>query len=100
MSMLQTSQGSLARGLGWFSVGLGVAQVAAPKAVSRLVGVRPTTASRELMRAVGMRELVAAAGLLGGKKPSPFLWARVAGDAMDLALLGNALASDRQKSRT
>ena len=100
MSMLQTSQGGLARGLGWFSVGLGVAQVAAPKAVSRLIGVRPTAASRELMRAVGVRELVAAAGLLAGKKPSPFLWARVAGDAMDLALLGNALASDSEKSRT
>ena len=99
MSM-QTSQGALARGLGWFSIGLGVAQVAVPKAVSRLVGIRPTAASREVMRAIGMRELVAGAGLLAGKKPAPFLWARVAGDAMDLALLGNALASDSEKART
>ena len=100
MSVQQTSQGSLARGLGWFSIGLGMAQVAAPKAVSRLIGVRPTGASREVMRAVGMRELVAGAGLLAGKKPAPFLWARVAGDAMDLALLGNALASDTERART
>ena len=100
MSMQQTSQGALARGLGWFSIGLGVAQVAAPKAVSRLIGVRPTRASREVMRAIGMRELVAGAGLLADNKAAPFLWARVAGDAMDLALLGNALASDSDKTRT
>ena len=99
MSVQQTSQGALARGLGWFSVGLGVAQVAAPKAVSRLIGVRPTNGSREVMRAIGVRELVAGAGLLAGRKPAPFLWARVAGDAMDLALLGNALASDSEKTR-
>ncbi len=100
MSVQQTSQGGLARGLGWFSVGLGVAQVAAPKAVSRLVGVEPTRASREIMRAIGVRELFAGAGLLVGRKPSPFLWARVAGDAMDLALLGTALAADGGKART
>ena len=100
MSMKQTSQGALARGLGWFSVGLGVAQVAAPTAVSHLIGVKPTGGSRQVMRAVGMRELVAGAGLLAGRKPTPFLWARVAGDAMDLALLGNALSADGQKTRT
>lgn len=100
MSMKQTSQGALARGLGWFSVGLGVAQVAGPKAVSRLIGVKPTGGSRQVMRAVGMRELVAGAGLLAGRKPTPFLWARVAGDAMDLALLGIALSADGQKTRT
>ena len=100
MSVQQTSQGTLARGLGWFSVGLGVAQVAAPKAVTRLIGVRPTGASREVMLAIGVRELVAGAGLLAGNKPVPFLWARVAGDALDLALLGNALVSDGERTRT
>ena len=99
MSVQQTNQGALARGLGWFSVGLGVAQVAAPRAVSRLIGVKPTGGSREVMRAIGVRELVAGAGLLAGQKPAPYLWARVAGDAMDLALLGNALASDSEKTR-
>ena len=92
-------QTTLARGLGWFSIGLGAAQVAAPSVVSRLVGIRPTSRTREVMRAVGIRELVAGAGLLSDRKPA-FLWARVAGDAMDLALLGNALASDAEKVRT
>ena len=100
MSMQQTSQGRLARGLGWFSVGLGVAQVAAPKAVCRLIGVGPTGGTREVMRAIGVRELVAGAGLLASRRRSPFLWARVAGDAMDIALLAKALASDGEKART
>ena len=93
-------QATLARGLGWFSIGLGVAQVAAPRAVNRLVGVRPTARNRDVMRTIGVRELVAGAGLVAERKPAAFLWARVAGDAMDLALLGNALASDGDRRRT
>lgn len=90
----------LPRALGWFSLLLGVLQLARPDAVSRLIGVRPTSGNRRLLRAVGVRELVAAFGLLGRPgKPSAFLWARVAGDAMDLALLGNALAADSDRSR-
>ncbi|HYX44057.1 MAG TPA: hypothetical protein VE760_03370 [Acidimicrobiales bacterium] len=90
----------LPRALGWFSLFLGVFQLAGPDALSRLIGVRPTPANRTLLRAVGARELVAAFGLLGRPgKPSPFLWARAAGDAMDLALLGNALAAESDTSR-
>ena len=32
----------LATGLGWFSIGLGAAQLVAPAWVCRLIGVRPT----------------------------------------------------------
>ncbi len=99
MSTQRTSQGGLARSLGWFSIGLGIAQVAAPGAVARLIGVSPTRGSRQLMRAVGVRELIAGAGLLALGKPPAFLWVRVAGDTMDLALLGNALVSDADRGR-
>jgi uncharacterized membrane protein len=85
--------------LGWFSVGLGTAQVLAPGAVSRIAGVEPTPATRRLMRFVGVRELGAAAGIFGAQA-APFLWARVAGDAMDIALTANALRSDRHARRT
>jgi uncharacterized membrane protein len=97
---MANEQTTLARGLGWFSIGLGVAQVAAPTVVGRLVGVRPTSRSRDVMRAIGVRELVAGAGLIAERKPPAFLWARVAGDAMDLALLGNVLGSDGDRRRT
>ena len=90
----------LPRALGWFSLALGVFQLAGPDTLSRLIGVRPTPDNRTLLRAVGVRELVAAFGLLARPaRPAPFLWARAAGDAMDLALLGRALAAGSDRYR-
>jgi uncharacterized membrane protein len=77
----------LAKALGWVSIGIGVAQLLAPRAISRAIGVadRPM-----LMRAIAMREIAAGVGILGQRRPTPWLWSRVAGDAMDLTLLGIA----------
>lgn len=91
---------SLARGLGWFSVGLGVVQLVVPDALNRLIGVQPTQANRDLQRMIGVREVLAGIAILLRSEPSGFLWARVAGDAMDLAALGNALASETDRART
>jgi uncharacterized membrane protein len=85
----------LAGGLGWFSIGLGLAQVAAPGAAARLIGVPGDDKARSLMRGLGLRELAAGLGILSRPRPAGWLWARVAGDAMDLALLGAALGSNR-----
>jgi uncharacterized membrane protein len=74
--------------LGWLSVGLGLAALAAPHAVGRAIGMREHSS---LLRAVGVRELVSGAGLLTQKDRTPWLWSRVAGDAMDLALLATGL---------
>jgi uncharacterized membrane protein len=57
--------------------------------VAELVGVDDAPTSRPVIQAVGVRELLAAALLLVGPRRS--VWFRVAGDAADLALLGNAL---------
>ncbi|HWG56046.1 MAG TPA: SRPBCC family protein [Gaiellaceae bacterium] len=78
---------ALARGLGVFSVALGTAQVAAPKTVARLVGIDPGGRAPTLMRLIGVRELAAGAGILARPRPAGWLWARVAGDALDLVLL-------------
>jgi uncharacterized membrane protein len=40
-----------------------------------------------------MREVASGVGILMGRRPTGWLWSRVAGDAMDLALLGAALAT-------
>lgn len=45
----------LARGLGWFSVGLGLAEIAAPRGLARMIGVRDGTRTRTTMRALGAR---------------------------------------------
>lgn len=81
----------LARALGWVSLGLGVAQVSAPGAVRRLSGASDSRASRILVPLVGVRELTQAAGLLSGRAPAGWTWSRVAGDAVDLAVLGRVL---------
>lgn len=81
----------LARGLGWFSIGLGVPQVLAPGRMIRLVGVDDSRQNRAVMRAVGVRELASAPGILDRPRPAGFLFARVAGDALDLVVLGAAL---------
>jgi uncharacterized membrane protein len=89
----------LARGLGWFSLALGVAQVSAPSAVNRLIGVRDTPLARTLQYTVGVRELAVGAGILTRRRPVFWLWSRVAGDAMDLALLSTALRAKRVKRK-
>ena len=77
----------VARGLGWFSIGLGLAEVIAPGRLDRALGLGGHTG---LVRSYGVRELAAGAGLLMQPNPTPWLWSRVAGDVLDLASLGRA----------
>jgi L-ascorbate metabolism protein UlaG (beta-lactamase superfamily) len=86
----------LARALGWFGVGLGLAEVVAPRRLGKLIGAP----GREwLLRVMGLREIAAGVGLLTARpdaKPlSKWMWARVGGDAIDLALLGATFNANR-----
>lgn len=89
----------LARGLGWFSLGLGLAQIAAPRAVARLLGVRESPRHRKVIRAIGAREVAAGLGILSRSRPAAWLWMRVTYDVMDLALLGSTLRAKRTEQR-
>ena len=92
---------SLANALGWFSIGLGLAQVVAPDGVARMIGAQPTDGTARLMRAFGLREISSGIGILSGKRTDQWVRARVAGDALDLAMLGKTLMagnSDRGKT--
>lgn len=80
----------LGRGLGWFSIGLGAAEIAAPGAVARFIGVKDDETSRKTLVALGVREIANGAALLTQPQSSSWAWTRVGGDLMDLALLGNA----------
>lgn len=91
----------LATFLGLFSVGLGLAQLTAPDAMTRLVGGRPTGRTRSTMRGLGMRELTNGMAILQQPRSAAWLWSRVAGDTMDLALLGRLYADERNaRNRT
>ncbi len=88
--------------LGYFSLGLGLAELLAPNLMSRLIGVKhPDETNRATMRVMGAREITAGIGILASQQPAKAVWARVAGDALDLALLGKTLAnSENDRGRT
>jgi hypothetical protein len=87
--ILRSGRGSLgnadrlARALGWFSIGLGVVQMVAPRSLTRALGMR---GQENLMRAMGAREV--ASGVLSLSVDRGLgLRARLAGDAVDIAVL-------------
>lgn len=84
----------LAIGLGWFSIALGAAELAAPRTLARLVGVRPTPQAEAILRGYGAREIAAGLAILAQPDRPQWLWARVAGDALDLGSLGAAMGDD------
>ncbi len=75
---------ALARGLGWFSIALGLAELVLPHTLSRSLGLGRRPA---LLAGYGVREVAAGVGLLLGADPAPWVQARIAGDALDLATL-------------
>jgi len=87
----------LATFLGLFSIGLGLAEVLSPRGTAAATGVRYP----QLLRAYGIREMLAGVGILSTKDPTYWLWSRVAGDTMDLATIAaayrDASAGDRQR---
>lgn len=80
-----------ARWLGAFSVGLGLVQLTAPSRLARALGLRDSARTRAVLAGLGMREVANGVGLLAKPSAPSFAWARVVGDAMDLALLGEVL---------
>ena len=82
----------MARALGWFSIGLGLAEVLAPRAMARIIGLGEDYP--RLMPLMGVREIATGCGILASTNPAPWLWMRVVGDAVDLSLLGAAMTDD------
>jgi hypothetical protein len=87
--------------LGWASLGLAAGLLAAPSEVARLVGLADDERSHTVLRAVGLRELLAYVLIeRSGPADSRPLWVRAGGDAIDLALLGlgaRRKGADRRK---
>jgi uncharacterized membrane protein len=88
----------LARFLGWFSIGLGIAEIVAPRQLAEMIGVQNRPG---VFRLMGIREIGSGVAILSQEQPAGAVWSRVAGDMLDLALLGSQLDSDnpeRQKT--
>jgi uncharacterized membrane protein len=90
--LMNINEEQLARGLGWFSLGLGLAEVLAPGGIAKIAGVRGKHSG--FIRLMGLREIAHGIGIFAqGKRPAAAVWSRVVGDALDLAALGAAFAS-------
>lgn len=82
---------TLVKALGAASFVLGISELVAPRRVAAIAGVDDTDRARWVIRALGVRECGHGAALLGG--PDKLVWTRVAGDALDMALLVAGVAA-------
>ena len=90
----------LATGLGWFSIALGVAELAAPRQIARFIGTPPDSDMVSLVRAFGARELGNGLAILAEPNRPTWMWSRVGGDALDLAcLLASANSPGARRGR-
>jgi len=85
---------SMANGLGWFSIGLGLIEVVAPQMLARSLGMRR---NETMLRAYGLREIATGVGILSAKDPTPWVWGRVGGDALDLATLATGFNDSNER---
>ena len=83
----------LARALGWFSLGLGLAELIAPRSITRALGMEGKEA---LVRTYGVREIASGILSLSVDKEAG-LWSRVAGDGLDVGTLSAGLREDNPK---
>lgn len=88
------STSSLARALGWFSIGLGAVELLAPRYVASALGMQ---GRERLLQAYGVREVAAGMAILTARDQTPWVLGRVAGDALDLATLAPALHESNPK---
>ena len=83
-----------AKFLGWFSVGLGATELIFGRRMNRALGLGQSPA---LVRAFGAREVAAGAMVLMYPDMAAPIWLRVAGDALDLAVLARALTTPNRR---
>jgi hypothetical protein len=85
----------MARNLGWFSIGLGIVEIAAPGRIARTLGLE---GKETLLRAYGAREIGAGVGALSDT-PAPAMWSRAIGDFLDLGTLAVGVRSTNEEQR-
>lgn len=84
---------SAAKGLGWFSIALGLTELFGAKQLTKALGMK---GQEGLVRAFGARELVAGVLCLS-VDDKVGVWSRVGGDALDIATLVAAYKDDNPK---
>ena len=86
---------TIANGLGWFSIALGATELAFARSLGSALGIeRPG-----LIRLFGAREIASGFGVLLGNRKGPGIWARIVGDALDMAVLASAAVRHASRRR-
>ena len=85
----------IAFGLGQNAIGLGLWGLFAPKGVNRFLGLQNSPQTTQLL--FGAREMATGMALFSDPTRSSALWARVAGDAFDIAVLSKLNRADNPK---
>src|SRR5689334_17652726 len=88
-----TTADRFGRALGWFSIGLGLAEIVGARRITHALGME---GSETMIRACGVREIGEGIMCLSTEKQTG-LWSRVAGDAVDIAMLASAMKRDNPK---
>lgn len=83
----------LAKGLGWFSIGLGMTQLLAPRLLTRALGM---TGSEGLVRCLGAREIASGVLTLSTEKRAGVA-SRILGDGLNIVALVTALGPHNRK---
>lgn len=86
----------MARGLGWFSITLGLTELLMTRKTSQATGMRGSEAT---VRACGAREIATGVGMLMSRDPTPWLWTRAGGDVLDIATLAKSAANNPDRDR-
>lgn len=82
--------------LGWFSIGLGLTELFCARRLARWMGMR---GQEGVIRFYGLRELATGIGIFAQKDdPAPWIWGRVAGDALDIATLAGNVSGNPRKA--
>ncbi|MBV8736343.1 MAG: cyclase dehydrase [Alphaproteobacteria bacterium] len=92
----RSANDQMAKGLGYFSIALGLSEVIAAGAISRAAGLNGL---HGLVRGYGGREIANGLAILTSHDPTTWVWGRVAGDVTDIATVA-AGAEKMTKPRT
>jgi hypothetical protein len=87
----------LAKSLGVLGIGAGALEALAPELVAELLGVEKNRNVAAGLRGNGLREIATGIGLLSGKAPHGWMWARAGGSLLALGLLADGLSSRRAR---
>jgi hypothetical protein len=87
-------ENTTARTLGFTSIAIGLTEILFPKRLEKTMGIG-NGENTGILRTLGVREIMHGVDLLTHEDPTPGVWARVAGDMLDGALLAAAARKTR-----